>query len=113
MSGYLQGNALGLLMPKDQTQASTLNGLGLSTLYGSNALMEGSGGALEQTMDAYQQRMSSMDIPQIGEGQAPGGINQGIHMQQASEDNPFGQGEQQYDPGVMYTSLYQTGNIIG
>ncbi len=113
MSGYLQGNALSLLMPKDQTQASTLNGLGLSTMYGANALMDGSGGGLGQVLNNYQQQQAGLDVGMMGEGQAKSNVNGSISGQQAAEDNPWGYGQQQYDPGAQYTSLYQTGNIIG
>ena len=110
---YIQGNALGLLMPQDQTQAQSLQPIGAGTIYGAQGLSDWSGRGLNAVMDAYSQKQDAYDVGKIGQGQAQNGFGSGISMQQAAEDNPYGYGQQQYDPGAHFTSLYQTGKIIG
>lgn len=111
MSGYLQSNALGLVMPKDQSLGSTLGGLGLSSLHGAQGLLPSN--HLSSIVDQMKQRDASIPGLKIGEGQSKNQFQSGISMQQAAENDPFGYGRQEYDPGEQYGSIYQTGGIIG
>lgn len=108
---YLQNNALGLLLPEDQSQASTYGSLGLSSMYGNQAMLNP--GHLGDSIKAYESKMDGINVGQIGQGQSQNPYGNGISMQQSAESNPFGYGSQEYDPGNYGNSLYQTGKIIG
>ena len=111
MQNYLQNNALGLLLPEDQSQGSTLGGLGLSTIHGPGTTLQSS--HLSDVLGDYNKRMDAIEVPKMGQGQAKNPYSAGIATQQAAESDPYSIGSQEYDPGVQYTSIYQTGNILG